>query len=266
MPAAVWKAFGHVFNDMNLAFSVVSVDPLTISASGDATFQAFAAGIATDRFPDQARLLVVRLIQQFLARFTDASFFQRFRVQPVLGDLSCTGSSWSLERLMGSVQASVRDTLSQAFPAHVDISRPDSLAELPDVVPQLDEAVLRKAIKYVFGARQMNWDISISRGGIASIVPCYKFVKARGDAYADNISDRARAMIVRIIDGFIDFRSNELMHAVAAGTVNKESMKWNVENILKDEWMLLSFPGHDELHWVCPHPGDDSDLAALFPF
>lgn len=235
---AVWKAFGLVFNDMNLRFSVLSVDPLTLVAFGDPSFELYAAGIASDRYPDQAKLLVVRLIQDCIARYTDARFRRRFGREPVLGDTSSGDPTSSLSGILASVQATVRNDLSNAFSAPASADRTDIPAGVLVAVPPLSEALLRKAIKYVFGEEQMKWTVAVVDYDPV-ISPCYKYTKARIDAEADHPSDRARAAVVRVIDGLIAADRAEIAKAIEFGTFSKDTLKNEVIRVL--EACLLTF-------------------------
>lgn len=247
---AVWKAFGLVFNDMNLKFSVLSVDPLTLAASGDPSFELYAAGIASDRYPDQAKLLVVRLIQACIARYTDARFRRRFGRGPVLGDTSSGDPMSSLSGILAAVQATVRNDLSNAFSAPASAEICTVLPGMTDAVAPPTEAMLHKAIKYVFGEGQMRWTVVSTETG-ASIDPCYKFTKARADSNAEHPADRARAAVVRVVDELVISSRPEIVEAISSGKLSKAILRKHVEMLLDEDIIVLLFFQGDDLY------GDD---------
>lgn len=236
----VWKAFGSVFNDMNLTFTVLSVEPLTIAAFGDASFALYAAGIASDRYPDQAKLLVVRMIQACIARYTDARFRLRFGREPALGDSSRGDPTSSLSGIVSAVQAVVRNDLANAFAAPAAMDPADFFAGLPDAVPPPTDAMLQKAIKYVFGEGQMRWAIVWTENG-ASIEPCYKFRKARSDAEAAHPADRARAAVVRVVDELIKSDRQEIVASIYSGTLTKEILRSHALRLLEEDSFTFRF-------------------------
>ncbi len=231
---------------MNLTFSVLSVDPLTIAAFGDASFALYAAGIASDRYPDQAKLLIVRMIQNCVARYTDARFRLRFGREPALGDSSRGDPTSSLSGIVSAVQATVRNELTNAFstPAAIDIA--DFFAGWPDPFPAPTEAMLRKAIKYVFGEGQMRWTVISTEAG-TSVDPCYKFIKARSDLEAACPADRARAAVVRVVDELVRSNRAEIVDAIVSGNLSKEILRAHVLTLLDTNILHFLFLDQGDL-------------------
>lgn len=237
---------------MDLTFTVAALDPLVIRCSGNETFQAYHAGISSDRYPDQARLLVVCMIEEHVSRFSAGTYHRRFR-GPLSVSQSWTAGSSNAD-LFKSIQGSVRNQISASFPQDDQHNVPDIFEGLAEPLAPPSEIQLQKAIKYVFGERQMGWKIAVL-GGQPQIVSCYKFEKARLDHSSEIEAERARAAVVYIIDSLVSTGHDVIYAAVAAGAFHKNTLR----ELISDLWAAdpylfwwLEMKGR----WKCPELDD----------